>query len=183
MKNAALANNPIKQEIINTTHPSNLLLVDRDGTLNIDKGYTFKTTELEIRYDVVSELSNLVLKNTAVVCVTNQSGVGRGLYTIDDVFAFNTLLARKLTLRKFTINAFYICPHSPEMNCMCRKPKAKMLDLAMSDYNVNTKCTTFIGNSEFDELAGVNAGIKYISVNNSDFRNKILKRRVELSAY
>ena len=183
MNRAASSINPIRQEIIKTPHPSNLLLVDRDGTLNIDEGYTYKTTELKIKYDVVSELSNLVFKNTAVICITNQSGVGRGLYTIDDVLLFNTILAKKLNLKKFTISTFYICPHSPEMNCRCRKPKANMLDLAINDYKVDPKFTTFIGNSKADELAGANAGIKYISVNDSDLRNKILKRQAELSAY
>jgi D,D-heptose 1,7-bisphosphate phosphatase len=174
---------PIKQEIFNTPYTKNLLLVDRDGTLNFDEGYTHETQKLEIRWNIVSILIKLVSEHTKVACITNQSGVNRGFFGIEDVFSFNSTLAIKLKERNFPINAFYICPHMPTEFCDCRKPKPKMLLSAIEYYQVDPKLTTFVGNSSTDELAGFNAGVKYISVHDTNFENQIKLRWAELSAY
>lgn len=173
---------PIKQELFQPVHTETLLLVDRDGTLNFDKGYTHKSEDLKVKWDVADQLKNLIFKDTAVVCITNQSGIGRGYFQIHEVFDFNNLLAQELSKIEFKICAFYICPHSPEEECECRKPKTQMIRTVFETYKVSPEKATFVGNSESDCTASHMSGIHYISAIDESLAEKVLQRKWELRA-
>src|SRR5215475_9385581 len=95
------------------------VFIDRDGTIVMDKDYLADPAEMEI-FDFSAEaLTTLQECGYLIIIVTNQSGVGRGLLTEDDVRSVHAVLEHEL---KVKIDAFYHCPHKPDDGCRCRKP-------------------------------------------------------------
>lgn len=101
----------------------NLLLLDRDGTLNYDKGHTYKVEDLSVIDNNVKQLANLTDQETAIYCITNQSGIDRCFYTYEQAMFFNSALANQLPLFDIHVEKFIMCPHTMEAQCLCRKPK------------------------------------------------------------
>lgn len=159
-----------------------LLLLDRDGTLNLDKGHTYKLDELSIIEENAKNIEYLINKETSVYCISNQSGIGRNLYTIEEVKLFNSALAERLREYGINIEKFIFCPHLPNKKCLCRKPRTLMLELAIKETRVKVDNCTFIGNSTSDMLASYSMGIKYIGVDSLNFKKDILKRKNEVNA-
>jgi len=126
------------------------IFLDRDGTLNIDEGYTYKTKDLKFFPGVFKAL-NLLKKNFKFIIITNQSGIGRGYYTERDFNKFNNRL----------VNTYY-CPHAPEKNCDCRKPNIKFIKEAEKEFDVDLKESFVIGDHPHDIGLGKNANTKTI---------------------
>jgi D,D-heptose 1,7-bisphosphate phosphatase len=146
------------------------VFLDRDGTLNEDPGYLGNPEDLILFPDTGTTLS--LLKNKyhfLLIVISNQSGIARGLMNDDDVVSVNNELNRKLSEFNVQIDAFYYCPFHPDFNsedeCVCRKPSPKMIMDAASDFNIDLSKSYFIGDSEVDILAGINAGVKTVLVN------------------
>jgi len=146
------------------------VFLDRDGTLNEDPGYLGNPEDLILFPDTGTSLS--LLKNKyhfLLIVISNQSGIARGLISDDDVVLVNNELNRKLSEFNVQIDAFYYCPFHPDFNsedeCICRKPSPKMIIDAASDFNIDLSQSYFIGDSELDILAGINAGVKTVLVN------------------
>jgi D,D-heptose 1,7-bisphosphate phosphatase len=146
------------------------VFLDRDGTLNEDPGYLGNPEDLILFPDTGTTLS--LLKNKyhfLLIVVSNQSGIARGLMNDDDVVSVNNELNRKLAEFNVQIDAFYYCPFHPDFNskdeCLCRKPSPKMIIDAASDFNIDLSRSYFIGDSEVDILAGINAGVRTVLVN------------------
>jgi histidinol-phosphate phosphatase family protein len=156
---------PIVQDLhAKTSKAKNLILLDRDGTLNNDLGYTYKLSDLKLLYNNIEIIKNLTDKKSSIVCITNQSGIGRGLFSENDAKRFNFALSEKLSKLDLMIESFYICPHSPILECACRKPKTLMLELAMKRYNVSTEKSIYVGDSIVDQIASNQLGVKFIKV-------------------
>jgi len=156
---------PIVQDLHSKKSKSkNLILIDRDGTLNNDSGYTYKVSDLKLLYNNIKIVKNFIDEKSSVVCVTNQSGIGRGLFSENEAKLFNFALFEKLFELDLIIEKFYMCPHSPTLECGCRKPKTLMLELAMKQYNVSTERLIYIGDSIVDQIACNKLGIKFIHV-------------------
>lgn len=170
------------QEVFNNPrHRKTLLLLDRDGTLNQDKGHTYKLEDLCIIEQNVKHIRSLINKQTSIYCITNQSGIGRGFYTSNQAFLFNSVLAERLRLFHVYIEKFIMCPHIPEDKCLCRKPKTLMIEMALEESKVSPSNCTFIGNTTSDQSASDLMNIHYCDVNSKDFERKILIRKNELS--
>jgi UDP-N-acetylmuramoyl-tripeptide--D-alanyl-D-alanine ligase len=76
---------PIVQEFnVNVRKVNNLVLLDRDGTLNRDLGYTYKLSDLVVLPTNIEFIKSLVNKESSVICITNQSGIGRGYFSIEE---------------------------------------------------------------------------------------------------
>lgn len=140
------------------------LFLDRDGTLNHDIGYTNKVEDLKIHEGVIDGLHFALNKGYILVIVTNQSGIGRGYYTIDNMFEFNQALCRELNKYEIQIKKIYYCPHSPEENCKCRKPSSELVIKASREFNIDISRSYFIGDRYSDVLCGFNAGCHTIFV-------------------
>ena len=100
--------------------------------------------------------------------VTNQSGVGRGYFSLEAVYVIHRQLQndmREQNLEPF--KDFAICPHSPDDCCDCRKPAGKMIKDLMEKYNISPEHSYMVGDKLIDAEAGVNAGIQGIVVRNS----------------
>jgi histidinol-phosphate phosphatase family protein len=91
-----------------------------------------------------------------VICVTNQSGVGRGLFPDQTVHRIHRRLNEKLRAYGAAVDAFYYCPHTPEQQCDCRKPGTALFRQAADDWSVDFPTSAIVG----DRLADVEAGSK-----------------------
>ncbi|MDR2006942.1 MAG: HAD-IIIA family hydrolase, partial [Acidaminococcales bacterium] len=97
-----------------------------------------------------------------VFVVTNQSGVARGFYRMEDVDALHAFMNGELAARGAKIDAFYVCPHHPAFGspCLCRKPRPGLLLAAMDEYAVDKERSFLVGDKNTDLEAAANAGIK-----------------------
>jgi len=151
-----------------TKKNKNLIILDRDGTINRDFGYTYKLSDLFILNKNIDIIKKFIKVDTTVVCATNQSGIGRGYFSLSDAKLFNESLSRELNMHKILIQAFYMCPHTPDSNCQCRKPNTLMLEMAIKYSGTSNARTIFIGDSESDQAACTKLGIKFIKVIKND---------------
>lgn len=133
------------------------IFLDRDGTLNKDSGYVHKIEEFELLPGVIEGLK-LLQDEFLFIIITNQSGIGRGYYTVDDFHAFNNLLITTLAKKGIEIKKTYFCPHLKDENCDCRKPKTKFINQAVSEFNINLKRSWIMGDHPSDVQLGTNAG-------------------------
>src|SRR3989338_1410999 len=99
------------------------VFLDRDNVIIEDNGFVHKTEDFELLPNAIEGLK--LLKKYSMFIVTNQSGIGRGYFTMKDFEKFNNHLSQQLKKNNIKIKKTYICPHKPEDNCDCRKPKAK----------------------------------------------------------
>ncbi len=138
------------------------VFLDRDGVIIEDKGYPHKIEEFKLAKNAISGLKSL--KQYQLFIITNQSGIGRGLYTVQDFFRLNEHLLGELKKHEIKIEKTYYCPHKPEDNCECRKPKIKLLKEAEKDFNIILKSSFVIGDMKSDIELGKNAGCGTILV-------------------
>ena len=113
------------------------IFLDRDGTINVDFGYVYKTQELELLPGVAEALRIFQELGYLLIVITNQSGIGRGYFTLEDAEQFNQALAQELEKHGVILNDFYTCPHVPEEHCECRKPSPFMVTEAMKKYDID----------------------------------------------
>jgi len=140
--------------------------LDRDGVINVDHGYTFRPEDLEFTPTAVEGIRLLNKADYPVLVVTNQSGVARGIYGLDDVDTFHAHLNAALKQAGARIDAFYSCPYHPagsvaEFACEHedRKPGPGMIHRAMREWSVTPKDSFLIGDKPSDAEAAAAAGI------------------------
>lgn len=134
-----------------------LVLLDRDGVINIDSADYIKSPEewhpIEGSIEAIVKLQSVY---TVVVC-TNQAGVGRGLFGESELAAIHAKLNCCIADLGGSAVDIYYCPHHPDDKCMCRKPNPELLLLAMQANGATANQTIYIGDSEKDLLAAENA--------------------------
>ncbi|WMT50679.1 MAG: HAD family hydrolase [Ferroplasma sp.] len=141
------------------------VFVDRDGTLNYDNGYTHKISDLKIYDDIIPVLKDYYDQGYVIIVITNQSGINRGYYSIEDMEAFNTRLAEIFIKHGIKIEEFFYCPHRPDEHCSCRKPETGLIEMAAEKYGIDIKSSIVIGDSEStDGKMASRLGIKFIKV-------------------
>jgi D-glycero-D-manno-heptose 1,7-bisphosphate phosphatase len=134
------------------------VFLDRDGTLVRETGYLSDPEALELLPGVGLALRNLVEAGIPLVVVSNQSGVGRGMFTSADVHAIMARLRQRLRAHGVEISAIYYCPHRPEEGCPCRKPRTGLLERAAEDLHLSLADSVMIGDKRIDAAAGRRAG-------------------------
>ncbi|MHA1915428.1 MAG: D-glycero-alpha-D-manno-heptose-1,7-bisphosphate 7-phosphatase [Promethearchaeota archaeon] len=133
------------------------IIFDRDGTLIEDRNYAYKIEDFEILPGVIEGLK-ILQEEFKFFIVTNQSGIGRGYYSVEDFHTFNNHLIIELKNEGIEIIETYFCPHKKEDRCECRKPKTKFIDLIIDEYNIDIKKSWMIGDHPSDIQFGLNAG-------------------------
>jgi len=138
-----------------------ILFLDRDGIINIDKGYIHKSSDIELTDGITELLNTAKSLNYQFVVVTNQAGIARGLYKDADVIELHKYMAEKLSKLGFDILEFFYCPHHPQFSgeCDCRKPEPGMLLQAKNKYDIDMNASVMIGDKRSDVQAGKNAGV------------------------
>jgi len=137
------------------------VFLDRDGTLIEEVNFLCEPDDVRLFPDTVDSLRRLKEAGYMTVVVTNQSGVGRGLFSSDDVRAVHDRI-RELT--DGLIDAFYHCPHLPDEGCVCRKPSPGMIESAKTDLNLDLSMSYVIGDKLLDVMTGFDLGIPSILV-------------------
>ena len=135
------------------------VFLDRDGVINIDKSYVYKIEDFEFVDGVFEVLKEFLKRGYKLFIVTNQSGIGRGYYSEDDFFKLTSYMLDKLKEEGIEITKVYHCPHSPELNCECRKPKPMMLLRAKDEFDIDMANSIMIGDKKSDMEAGKNAKV------------------------
>src|SRR5215469_17955325 len=133
------------------------VLLDRDGTLNVEKHYLSDPAQLELMPGVVEGLRLLQSHGFGLVVISNQSGIGRGVVGKDLVEAIHVRLRELLQQQGVELNGIYYCPHSPEQNCSCRKPSPAMIYQAAEDLDFNPGESFVVGDKSSDVEMGKRA--------------------------
>jgi D-glycero-D-manno-heptose 1,7-bisphosphate phosphatase len=136
-----------------------LAILDRDGVINQDSSAFIKSPDewlpIPGSLDAIARLSRA---NWRVVIASNQSGIARGLFSVNDLNAIHAKMRRELAAAGGLIDAIFVCPHGPDDGCTCRKPlKGMFLDIARR-YDVGLKNVPAIGDSLRDLQAASAAG-------------------------
>jgi len=140
------------------------LFLDRDGTINHDKNYLSDAKQLKLYKNIEKPLLKFRKMGFKIVIVTNQSGIARKYFTVTNLKQINSKLIEMLKDLKVKVDGMYYCPHGPDDDCDCRKPKIGMALKAAKDLNIDLKKSYMIGDSVRDYLFGYNFGGKGILV-------------------
>jgi D-glycero-D-manno-heptose 1,7-bisphosphate phosphatase len=152
---------------------SKVLLIDRDNTINVDFGYTFESGMLKLIPKALNVLRLAYIAEIPVIVITNQSAIGRGKCLIEDVIQFNQMLVDKSSTGKNGIFAVIFCPHDPNNHCKCRKPEILSFELSFKLFKNAQFC--YVGDSDTDKLAAMNAGIPFFQINEEDEYEALLE--------
>jgi D-glycero-D-manno-heptose 1,7-bisphosphate phosphatase len=141
------------------------ILFDRDGTINSDSGHTSHPTYPEITAQFKAIAKSLRNTNVNFGIITNQSGIAKKKFSLQDLFTFNQNLLKEMETIGVKASFIIMCPHQLSDDCLCRKPKSLMLEIALILNQISTSEAIFIGNSEVDSQAAVNVGMEYLDIN------------------
>lgn len=126
--------------------------MDRDGTINIDKGYVHKKEDFELLPGVQDALYRFQEAGYLLIIVTNQSGIARGYFTEKEYKEFDLFVRDSLRIQGIHINDSYYCPHllggsnlQYAIECNCRKPKIGLFEKAIMEHNIDPNRSIIIG--------------------------------------
>ena len=141
------------------------VILDRDGTINVDSDLFVKSPDEWLPIDGSLEAIALLNRHGfKIVVITNQSGVARGLFDLAALETMHDKMRRLVIQAGGQIEAIYVCPHGPEESCNCRKPKPGMFQAFANDMQVDLSDVYAIGDSYRDIEAASLAGAKPILV-------------------
>lgn len=142
--------------------------LDRDGVINLDHGYTIRVEDFEFVPGTLDACRALVKAGYALVVVTNQSGIGRGMYSEQDFHALTQWMRTQFEAAQAPLAGVYFCPHHPleaqdeyRCECACRKPAPGMLLEAARELNLDLSRSVLFGDRASDLQAARAAGIPH----------------------
>ena len=133
--------------------------LDRDGVINKEVGYLHEIKKFELISGVIPTLNYIQKKGYKIVVITNQSGIGRGLYSEKQFLKLNDWMIGFFKKNKIIISGVFYCPHTPDDKCECRKPKPTLFSNAEEEFSIDMKKSWAIGDKESDILAAKAAGV------------------------
>ena len=146
------------------------IFLDRDGTINVEKDYIYKSEDLVFEEGSIEALKTFKNLGYILIVVSNQSGIARGYFTEEDLNIFNNNMNEILKKNGVEITEFYCCPHHPDgigkykKVCECRKPNNKMIEDAIEKYNIDRAKSYMIGDKISDIGAGLKSNLKTVLV-------------------
>jgi len=139
------------------------IFLDRDGVINKKRDdYVKSIDELEIFPNVGEGISSLKKMGFLIIVITNQSVINRKIITVKELEKIHSSIQNNLKEYSCNIDRFYFCPHIPNENCDCRKPKSGLLLQAITDFSINSSKSWMIGDCLTDIQAGEKVGCKSI---------------------
>ena len=143
------------------------IFLDRDGVLNKNKDdYVKNISELEIFPFISEPIRKFQSAEFKIIVITNQSAINRGLMTEKNLNEIHEKIQSFLIQNDTKIDYFYYCPHTPNENCSCRKPKSGLLLKAIDDFSIDVNNSWFIGDRDSDIQAGKSVGCKTLKIQN-----------------
>jgi D-glycero-D-manno-heptose 1,7-bisphosphate phosphatase len=138
------------------------VFLDRDGTLIEDPGYLSDPSAVRLLPGAAEALRALRAAGYRLVLVSNQSGIGRGYFTLEEAEAVHRRLVDELAERGVALDDARYCPHAPDEGCSCRKPKPGLLLAAADELGLDLEASFMVGNSPSDIGAGKRAGCRTV---------------------
>jgi D-glycero-D-manno-heptose 1,7-bisphosphate phosphatase len=145
------------------------LFLDRDGTVIEECGYLKDPALVHLLPGAADALAALASEGWKIVMVSNQSGVGRGLITPEQMEAVQRRFLELMRSSGIPIAGSYVCTHTPDDRCQCRKPSPYLLEQAAAEHKLDLSASWMIGDREGDILAGKKAGCSTIWLRNDLF--------------
>jgi len=135
------------------------IFLDRDGVINKEKNYLYKIEDFEFINGVFEACNYFIKLNYQIIIITNQSGISRGYYNNDDFKVLTNWMISEFQKNHVDILDIFHCPHLPNLNCNCRKPRPGMLLEAKLKHDIDMENSWMIGDKEDDILAANSSGI------------------------
>lgn len=157
-------------------HKNSAVFFDRDGVLNIDRGYVFRKEDFEWVRGAKEALKYVNERGYLSIIVTNQSGIARGIYTLDDMVQLHNWMREDALSDQAIIDDFYYCPYHSEgsqsefviADHPDRKPNPGMILRASHDHNIDLTSSLLIGDKISDIEAANRSGLKSILFDGAD---------------
>lgn len=161
-----------------------LIVLDRDGVINEDSpAYIKSLDEWHAIPGSLAAIAKLQRYGYRVVVATNQSGVARHYFTMETLALIHEKMLAQLEAVGGNRLEIFICPHKPEDNCTCRKPKAGMLLQAARQFNVNPKEILVVGDSMRDIMAAKACGATAVLVRTGNGERTIQNEKIDVPIY
>jgi D-glycero-D-manno-heptose 1,7-bisphosphate phosphatase len=145
------------------------LLLDRDGTLNVDRGWVHRPEDFQWIEGARETIKWANERGLLVLVITNQAGIARGYYTEAEFQAFTEWIERDLAWWGARIDATYYCPHHPtegvgvyRRTCGCRKPAPGLIERAVAEWTLDRSQSLMVGDAERDVVAAAAAGVRAV---------------------
>jgi mannose-1-phosphate guanylyltransferase/phosphomannomutase len=151
------------------------IFLDRDGTINEEKGYISKPEQIVLFSDVAPVIKELNSMGFWIFVVTNQPVVARGEASLEDIDKVHGRIDVLLSESNAFIDEYFVCPHHPDkgfegenlafkIDCDCRKPKIGLITQALNSFPIDRERSILIGDSERDILAAASTGIRGVFI-------------------
>lgn len=140
------------------------VFLDRDGVINrLDMGsYVTSWDKFRFLEGVIEAITELNRAGFLIIIITNQSAINRGLMTEGDLQEIHSRMLTEIVNAGGHVDAIYHCPHRPDENCGCRKPKTGMFDMVNQNYEIDYANSWFVGDFESDREVADRMGLKFI---------------------
>ena len=135
------------------------LFLDRDGVINRDVDFAHLPEQIEFMPGIFEQCRKASAEGFLLIVVTNQSGIGRGLYSEAQFHELMRWMMAQFKKESCPLTAYYFCPHLPEAGCDCRKPKPGMIFQAAREHHIDLAGSVLIGDRQSDVEAGNAAGV------------------------
>lgn len=152
-----------------------VVVLDRDGTMVIDRDYLSDPEGLEFLPGAAEGLRLMYRRGYRLVVITNQSGVGRGYFSLDRLHEMNDRLMDMVRGVGARIERIYYCPHRPDEDCPCRKPQTKLLMDAAAELGFDPTGAIVIGDKSSDVELGRRAGATTMLIASAGSDNQAVK--------
>ncbi len=146
------------------TAPRRFVLIDRDGTINVEKHYLSDPGLLELLPGAGEAIHRFNRAGFGVAVITNQSGIARGYFDLARLEEIHARLIQLLADKGAVVDGIYICPHGPDDDCACRKPLPGMAMQAMAEHGFDPTLAIMIGDKEVDVDMGRAIGAETVLV-------------------
>ena len=153
------------------------IFIDRDGVINYNRNdYVKSWDEFKFIPGAKEAIKKINDSKVLLIIITNQSPIGRGIFTPDTLHKIHTRMLDEISKKGGHIDAIYYCPHHPDDNCDCRKPKPGLILRATHDFNIDLSHSWMIGDSDSDLVAGRTVGCNVIMVTEKKSLLHIIKQ-------
>lgn len=165
------------------------IFIDRDGVINKDPGgwtkheYVTRIEDFHFLPGSLEALKKLKKSGIKVVVISNQAGIGKGLFTKKELNIVTDYMVKEVAKNGGELGKVYYCVHKKEDNCHCRKPKSGLFDIAKKELGLELHGTYFVGDTATDVAAGHLAGCRTITVLSGKASEDDIKRWPEKPDY
>lgn len=160
----------------NLKNKQRAVFIDRDGTMNVSKGFISKADDLELIPGTIDAIKAINKSGALAIVITNQPVIARGECSFEELHNIHNKLKTLLGEKGAFVDDIFYCPHHPDkgfegevpelkFDCECRKPKTGMIEEAVKKYNIDLSKSYMVGDSTMDLETARNAGIKSVLVN------------------